>query len=87
MGAGYVLNVCGRGSYNVNSSHFLLLMLQDVIPQYPTTCPVEWLDAEDPLFLLYTSGSTGKPKVFVFCYCVMFHFSSFYDSMLPLSNI
>ncbi|GAU42268.1 hypothetical protein TSUD_327460 [Trifolium subterraneum] len=34
----------------------------DVIPQYPTTCPVEWLDAEDPLFLLYTSGSTGKPK-------------------------
>ncbi|XP_058737673.1 acetyl-coenzyme A synthetase, chloroplastic/glyoxysomal [Vicia villosa] len=35
---------------------------QDVIPKYPTTCPVEWLDAEDPLFLLYTSGSTGKPK-------------------------
>ena len=25
-------------------------------------CPVEWMDAEDPLFLLYTSGSTGKPK-------------------------
>jgi len=24
---------------------------------------VEWVDAEDPLFLLYTSGSTGKPKV------------------------
>lgn len=23
----------------------------------------EWLDAEDPLFILYTSGSTGKPKV------------------------
>ena len=22
----------------------------------------EWLDAEDPLFILYTSGSTGKPK-------------------------
>ncbi|KAK7396023.1 hypothetical protein VNO78_16712 [Psophocarpus tetragonolobus] len=35
---------------------------QDVTPQYPTTCPVEWVDAEDPLFLLYTSGSTGKPK-------------------------
>ncbi|KAI4348418.1 hypothetical protein L6164_009144 [Bauhinia variegata] len=35
---------------------------QDVIPRYPTTCPVEWVDAEDPLFLLYTSGSTGKPK-------------------------
>ncbi|KAL1208129.1 Acetyl-coenzyme A synthetase, chloroplastic/glyoxysomal [Cardamine amara subsp. amara] len=35
---------------------------QDVIPKYPTSCDVEWVDAEDPLFLLYTSGSTGKPK-------------------------
>ncbi|CAH2079568.1 unnamed protein product, partial [Thlaspi arvense] len=35
---------------------------QDVIPKYPTSCEVEWVDAEDPLFLLYTSGSTGKPK-------------------------
>jgi acetyl-CoA synthetase len=25
-------------------------------------CPIEWMDAEDPLFVLYTSGSTGKPK-------------------------
>uniref|UniRef100_A0A669CXH4 Acetyl-coenzyme A synthetase n=1 Tax=Oreochromis niloticus TaxID=8128 RepID=A0A669CXH4_ORENI len=25
-------------------------------------CEPEWLDAEDPLFILYTSGSTGKPK-------------------------
>ena len=25
-------------------------------------CPVERMDAEDPLFILYTSGSTGKPK-------------------------
>ncbi|WZY89343.1 hypothetical protein YC2023_046078 [Brassica napus] len=35
---------------------------QDVVPKYPTSCEVEWVDAEDPLFLLYTSGSTGKPK-------------------------
>ncbi len=27
-----------------------------------TDCPPEWMDAEDPLFILYTSGSTGKPK-------------------------
>jgi acetyl-CoA synthetase len=27
-----------------------------------STCPVEWMSAEDPLFVLYTSGSTGKPK-------------------------
>ncbi|KXU39208.1 acetyl-coenzyme A synthetase [Ventosimonas gracilis] len=28
----------------------------------PADCPPEWMDAEDPLFILYTSGSTGKPK-------------------------
>ncbi len=27
-----------------------------------TDCPVEEMDAEDPMFILYTSGSTGKPK-------------------------
>ena len=27
-----------------------------------STCPVEWMDSESPLFTLYTSGSTGKPK-------------------------
>ncbi len=25
-------------------------------------CEPEWMDSEDPLFILYTSGSTGKPK-------------------------
>ncbi|CAG2117000.1 unnamed protein product, partial [Medioppia subpectinata] len=25
-------------------------------------CEPEWMDAEDPLFIMYTSGSTGKPK-------------------------
>ncbi len=28
----------------------------------PRHCEPEWVDAEDPLFILYTSGSTGKPK-------------------------
>ncbi|CAN6470453.1 unnamed protein product [Victoria cruziana] len=35
---------------------------QDKVPDYATDCSVEWVDSEDPLFLLYTSGSTGKPK-------------------------
>ena len=27
-----------------------------------STCTLEWMGAEDPLFILYTSGSTGRPK-------------------------
>ncbi len=34
----------------------------DAIADVSIDCPVEWMDAEDPLFILYTSGSTGKPK-------------------------
>ncbi|MBS0288494.1 MAG: acetate--CoA ligase [Proteobacteria bacterium] len=30
--------------------------------QQSEACEVQWMDAEDPLFILYTSGSTGKPK-------------------------
>jgi acetyl-CoA synthetase len=34
-------------------------MLADDVDQH---CEIEWMDAEDPLYILYTSGSTGKPK-------------------------
>lgn len=34
----------------------------DLVEGQSTICPPEWMDAEDPLFMLYTSGSTGKPK-------------------------
>jgi acetyl-CoA synthetase len=33
-------------------------LMQDASP----VCEPEWMDSEDPLFILYTSGSTGKPK-------------------------
>ncbi|HYH44755.1 MAG TPA: AMP-binding protein, partial [Thermoanaerobaculia bacterium] len=38
------------------------LWLSDEMARQRSTCPVEWMAAEDPLFILYTSGSTGKPK-------------------------
>jgi acetyl-CoA synthetase len=33
-----------------------------VIKDMSADCDPEWMDSEDPLFILYTSGSTGKPK-------------------------
>ncbi len=38
------------------------LWYHDALAQVSDDCPVEPMDAEDPLFILYTSGSTGKPK-------------------------
>jgi acetyl-CoA synthetase len=36
--------------------------LEDEEHKQRSTCTVEWMGSEDPLFILYTSGSTGKPK-------------------------
>jgi acetyl-CoA synthetase len=35
---------------------------QEAVAKERPYCPPEWMDSEDPLFMLYTSGSTGKPK-------------------------
>ncbi len=34
----------------------------DELEKVDDNCEPEWMNAEDPLFILYTSGSTGKPK-------------------------
>jgi len=38
------------------------LWWHELMVDAPVGCDPEWMDAEDPLFILYTSGSTGKPK-------------------------
>jgi len=38
------------------------LWWNDEMAKANAECEPEWMDAEDPLFILYTSGSTGKPK-------------------------
>ena len=38
------------------------LWWEDEMAKASAVCEPEWMDAEDPLFILYTSGSTGKPK-------------------------
>ncbi len=35
---------------------------QSEVASQPAACPVEWVEAEHPLFLLYTSGSTGGAR-------------------------
>ncbi len=36
--------------------------LNEEMDKQRSTCPMEWMSSEAPLFILYTSGSTGKPK-------------------------
>jgi len=38
------------------------LWLDEEMTRQRSTATIEWMGAEDPLFVLYTSGSTGKPK-------------------------
>ncbi len=53
-----VQNTGGDVDWNDGRDYWLHEELETVDDE----CPVEEMDAEDPLFILYTSGSTGKPK-------------------------
>ncbi len=45
-------------NYVDGRDHSLLELIKAASPE----CEPEWMNAEDPLFILYTSGSTGTPK-------------------------
>jgi len=47
-----------KGCWEAGRDHWW----HDAMKDASEECEVEWMDAEDPLFMLYTSGSTGKPK-------------------------
>ena len=51
-----------RGSGNISMTEGRDQWWADLMANASDDCPVEIMDAEDPLFILYTSGSTGKPK-------------------------
>jgi acetyl-CoA synthetase len=54
--------VARRTGADVEMKHGRDHFLDIEMSKQRSTCPVEWMSAEDPLFILYTSGSTGKPK-------------------------
>ena len=45
-----------------DAAHGVHVRFTDMVSSMRPVCPCEWMDAEDPLFILYTSGSTGRPK-------------------------
>jgi acetyl-CoA synthetase len=53
-----VKRTAGEVAWNTNRDFWY----EDLVEQQANHCEPEWMDSEDPLFILYTSGSTGKPK-------------------------
>ncbi|CAG2104244.1 unnamed protein product, partial [Medioppia subpectinata] len=55
-----------NGDHNDNTSinwyQNMDILWTDAMNKVTDYCEPEWMDSEDPLFILYTSGSTGKPK-------------------------
>ncbi|TDI62737.1 MAG: acetate--CoA ligase [Alphaproteobacteria bacterium] len=54
--------VVTRTNAGVNMVEGRDVVYEDAAASVSADCPVEEMNAEDPMFILYTSGSTGKPK-------------------------
>ena len=65
QGLGHNVNACfvvKRTGSDVNMVESRDVWWHEAVQAQSAECPVVWMDAEDPLFILYTSGSTGTPK-------------------------
>ncbi len=54
--------VVKRAGVDVNMKDGRDVWYHEEMEKASDECETEWMNAEDPLFILYTSGSTGKPK-------------------------
>jgi len=54
--------VVNRTNNDVNMKEGRDQWIAPLLENASADCPVEIMEAEDPLFILYTSGSTGRPK-------------------------
>ncbi|MCB1398769.1 MAG: AMP-binding protein, partial [Rhodobacteraceae bacterium] len=54
--------VVKRTGVPIHMDEYRDVWYHEAVDRQRSYCPCEWMDSEDPLFILYTSGSTGKPK-------------------------
>jgi acetyl-CoA synthetase len=57
-----VFDGAGSNGNEWDQDESLHVRFTDLVSAQRPVCACEWMDAEDPLFILYTSGSTGRPK-------------------------
>lgn len=57
-----VVKRASQSSANMKAGRDLYYNEEMAAGDISVECEPQWMDSEDPLFILYTSGSTGKPK-------------------------